>query len=318
MGQVFQREGITLGAVRSSAWCRCTDTAQLAFGRAEVWPALNSFFQGQGDDAAQTRAVLQALATLRAPANWMLVTHQVNITALTGEVARPGEGIVLRRKGATMVVAGILLFYVVLGAVMDELSMILLTIPIFFPMIMGLDFGMPKESVAIWFGIMVLMTVGFGLLAPPVGLNVYIVNGMAPGVPIAESYRGVLPFLASDVLRTTLLLTFPSITLWLVLTVYLLESRLYPQLKARRALGWLGMGVVLLAVVFPGATYPSLSSPWMPLHWALGIASYGLIAAAVGHAWLMQRAERAMRQGRTADTDITIFDSTGLAVQDLA
>ena len=68
-----------------------------------------------------------------------------------------------------MVVAAILLFYVVLGSVMDELSMILLTIPIFFPMIMGLDFGMPKESVAIWFGIMVLMTVGFGLLAPPVG-----------------------------------------------------------------------------------------------------------------------------------------------------
>ena len=115
-----------------------------------------------------------------------------------------------------MVVTAILLFYVVLGAVMDELSMLLLTIPIFFPMVMGLDFGMPKESVAIWFGIMVLMTVGFGLLAPPVGLNVYIVNGMAKDVPIAESYRGVLPFLLSDTLRTTLLLFFPGISLWLV------------------------------------------------------------------------------------------------------
>jgi C4-dicarboxylate transporter, DctM subunit len=114
------------------------------------------------------------------------------------------------------VVAAILLFYVVLGAVMDELSMILLTIPIFFPMVMGLDFGMDRESVAIWFGIMVLMTVGFGLLAPPVGLNVYIVNGMAKGVPIAESYRGVLPFLVSDTLRTLLLLFFPAISLWLV------------------------------------------------------------------------------------------------------
>ncbi len=103
-----------------------------------------------------------------------------------------------------MVVVAIMLFYVVLGAVMDELSMILLTIPIFFPMIMGLDFGMPKESVAIWFGIMVLMTVGFGMLAPPVGLNVYVVNGMAKDVPIAESYRGVMPFLISDTIRTTL------------------------------------------------------------------------------------------------------------------
>jgi C4-dicarboxylate transporter, DctM subunit len=115
-----------------------------------------------------------------------------------------------------MVVAAILLFYVVLGAVMDELSMILLTIPIFFPMVIALDFGMPKESVAIWFGIMVLMTVGFGLLAPPVGLNVYIVNGLARDVPIAESYRGVMPFLISDTIRTIVLLLFPPISLWLV------------------------------------------------------------------------------------------------------
>ncbi len=115
-----------------------------------------------------------------------------------------------------MIVTAILLFYVVLGAVMDELSMLLLTIPIFFPMVMALDFGLPRESVAIWFGIMVLMTVGFGLLAPPVGLNVYVVNGMARDVPIAESYRGVIPFLISDALRTTLLLFFPGISLWLV------------------------------------------------------------------------------------------------------
>lgn len=115
-----------------------------------------------------------------------------------------------------MVVSAILLFYVVLGAVMDELSMLLLTIPIFFPMIMGLDFGMSQESTAIWFGILVLMTVGFGLLAPPVGLNVYVVNGMAKGVPISESYKGVMPFLISDTLRTLLLLFFPGISLWLV------------------------------------------------------------------------------------------------------
>jgi C4-dicarboxylate transporter, DctM subunit len=115
-----------------------------------------------------------------------------------------------------MVVTAIMLFYVILGAVMDELSMLLLTIPIFFPMIMGLDFGMPKESVAIWFGIMVLMTVGFGLLAPPVGLNVYVVNAMAKDVPIAESYRGVMPFLVSDTIRAVVLLLFPGISLWLV------------------------------------------------------------------------------------------------------
>ena len=114
------------------------------------------------------------------------------------------------------VVAAILVFYVILGAVMDELSMLLLTIPIFFPMVMALDFGMPKDMVAIWFGIMVLMTVGFGLIAPPVGLNVYVVNSMAKNVPMAESYKGVMPFLISDVIRTLLLLFFPIIPLWLV------------------------------------------------------------------------------------------------------
>jgi TRAP-type C4-dicarboxylate transport system permease large subunit len=122
-----------------------------------------------------------------------------------------------------MVVAAIMLFYVILGAVMDELSMILLTIPIFFPMIMGMDFGMSKEYTAIWFGIMVLMTVGFGMLAPPVGLNVYVVNSMTKGrkngfadVSIAESYKGVMPFLISDTIRTLLLLCFPPITLYVL------------------------------------------------------------------------------------------------------
>jgi C4-dicarboxylate transporter DctM subunit len=115
------------------------------------------------------------------------------------------------------VVAGILALYVVLGCVMDELSMILLTLPIFLPTLIGLDlFGLPTDLKLIWFGVLVLMVVGIGLVAPPVGLNVYVVNGLAKDVPIGESYRGVLPFLISDLLRTLLLLVFPWISLWLV------------------------------------------------------------------------------------------------------
>ena len=68
----------------------------------------------------------------------------------------------------------------------------------------------------IWFGILVLMVVEIGLIAPPVGLNVYVINGLAKDVPMAESYRGVVPFLISDALRTALLLAFPPISLWLV------------------------------------------------------------------------------------------------------
>jgi ABC-type uncharacterized transport system permease subunit len=98
-----------------------------------------------------------------------------------------------------------------------------------------------------------------------------------------------------------------SVTAWLVLTVYAVESRLFPQLRARWTLAVLGMAVVVLAAVFPGTHYPALRSPWLPLHWALGIASYGLIGAAVVHAWLMQRAEKAMRQGTPPETAIPLL-----------
>jgi ABC-type uncharacterized transport system permease subunit len=98
-----------------------------------------------------------------------------------------------------------------------------------------------------------------------------------------------------------------SVTAWLMLTVYLIESRLYPQLRARWTLAVMGMAVVLVAMVFPGTHHPALPSHWMPLHWALGIAAYGLIAAAVVHAWLMQRAEKAMRLGNTLDTAMPLL-----------
>jgi C4-dicarboxylate transporter DctM subunit len=114
------------------------------------------------------------------------------------------------------VIAVILVFYVLLGCVMDELSMILLTIPIFFPMIMALDLGLPPSEKAIWFGILVLMVVEIGLIAPPVGLNVYVISGIERETPIGETYRGVVPFLISDLVRTTLLLLFPVLSLYLV------------------------------------------------------------------------------------------------------
>ncbi len=113
-----------------------------------------------------------------------------------------------------LIVAGILAFYIVLGCVMDELSMLLLTIPVIFPTVMALDlYGLAPEPKAIWFGVLVLMTVGIGMLAPPVGLNVYVVNGMARDVSMNETYKGVMPFLLSDVLRIILLLTVPAVSI---------------------------------------------------------------------------------------------------------
>jgi len=116
-----------------------------------------------------------------------------------------------------MVIVCILLFYVLLGCVMDELSMIILTIPVLFPSVMALDlWGLNPTDKAVWFGILVLCVVEFGLIAPPVGLNVYVINSLARDVPMSETYRGVVPFLIADVVRVTLLLLFPSVSLWLV------------------------------------------------------------------------------------------------------
>ncbi|HYW58605.1 MAG TPA: cytochrome c biogenesis protein CcsA [Polaromonas sp.] len=98
-----------------------------------------------------------------------------------------------------------------------------------------------------------------------------------------------------------------SMTVWLVMSVYALESRLFPQLKARWALAGLGTAAVLLALVFPGSAYTRIASPWLPLHWALGIASYGLFAAAVVHGWLMNRSEKSIRSASQADTGVPLL-----------
>ena len=115
------------------------------------------------------------------------------------------------------IVMAVLVLYIVLGCVMDELSMLLLTIPVIFPAVMALDlWSLSYELKALWFGILVLMTVSFGLIAPPVGLNVYVVNSLARDVPMRETYQGLIPFLVWDLSRMVVLLMVPSLSLWLV------------------------------------------------------------------------------------------------------
>ena len=112
-----------------------------------------------------------------------------------------------------VILALILLMFIALGCVMDSMSMILITIPVLFPIVMKLDFGMTPEHTAIWFGILVLICVETGLITPPFGLNVFVINSLAPEVPMSESFRGVLPFLMSDFIRVLILAAFPIITI---------------------------------------------------------------------------------------------------------
>jgi tripartite ATP-independent transporter DctM subunit len=113
----------------------------------------------------------------------------------------------------------VLVMYLLFGCVMDSLSMVLLTVPIIFPIMSGLDFGMSPADFGLWFGILVLIVVEVGLITPPVGLNLFIINAMAKTTPISETYRGALPFVLSDMVRVVILVSFPAITLWLVWVV---------------------------------------------------------------------------------------------------
>nr|WP_255599864.1 TRAP transporter large permease [Afifella sp. IM 167] len=119
-----------------------------------------------------------------------------------------------------LVLVAILLCYLAFGCVMDSLSMILLTIPIFFPVVSGLDFGLGPEEFAIWFGILVLIVVEVGLITPPVGMNLFVINSLSGGVRMSETFRGVLPFVASDLVRVAILVAFPSVTLVMLRLLY--------------------------------------------------------------------------------------------------
>lgn len=115
-----------------------------------------------------------------------------------------------------LVLTAVLVMYLIFGCIMDSLSMVLLTVPIIFPIMSGLDFGMSVNDFGLWFGILVLIVVEVGLITPPVGMNLFIINSLAKDTPIGETYRGALPFVLTDFIRVIILATFPTITLWLV------------------------------------------------------------------------------------------------------
>lgn len=114
-----------------------------------------------------------------------------------------------------LIIVAMLVIYILLGCVMDSLAMVLLTMPVFFPIILSLDLGMTADQKAVWFGILALMAVEMGLITPPFGLNIFVINAMTPDVPMTQTFKGVLPFVLSDVVRVGIILLVPATTLYL-------------------------------------------------------------------------------------------------------
>ncbi len=108
----------------------------------------------------------------------------------------------------------LLIALIVLGCLMDSLSMILLAIPFFWPVIAQLDFGLTLDETKVWFGILALIVVELGLITPPVGMNVFVINSMARDVPMMQTFRGAMPFFLAEVVRVGLLVAFPAIVLF--------------------------------------------------------------------------------------------------------
>ena len=136
--------------------------------------------------------------------------------ALSGVPQFMADWVVSQGLSPWLVLTIILVFYLIFGCLMDSLSMILLTVPIFFPVISAMDFGMSPEHVAIWFGILVLIVVEVGLITPPVGMNLFIINSMDKETPMTDTYKTVMFFVGSDIVRVIILVAFPSITLFLL------------------------------------------------------------------------------------------------------
>jgi tripartite ATP-independent transporter DctM subunit len=111
--------------------------------------------------------------------------------------------------GSYGVLALIMVMYLVLGCLMDAMAMIILTVPIIFPVIMQLGFD------PIWFGVIIVMTVELGLIHPPVGMNVFVIKSVVQDVSFTTIFKGVLPFVATDIVRLIILISFPVIALWL-------------------------------------------------------------------------------------------------------
>jgi tripartite ATP-independent transporter DctM subunit len=152
-------------------------------------------------DSARTTAMLFTILIAA-----MIFTSFINFTTMPGDLR---DFVLQFSPHPIMVVVAMMGIYLLLGMVMEELAIVLLTIPVFFPIIVGLGFD------PVWFGVLIVTIVEIGLISPPVGLNLFVINSLLPGVGLGSIYRGVWPFVAADVVRLGVLIAFPAISLWL-------------------------------------------------------------------------------------------------------
>jgi len=197
---VFVLGGIYGGlfTVQEAAGVGATGTLLIGMARGRLrWPEIK---------AALISALRVSSAIMTIVVGAYLFGYFLTITQFTQNAV---EFLVHLPIGPYGVLALIMVGYLILGAVMDELAMLLLTVPIVFPAMVHLGFD------PVWFGVIVVMAVTFGMICPPVGMNVFVINSIARDLSLGQIYRGTMPFIAADVVRLFILCAFPSLSLWL-------------------------------------------------------------------------------------------------------
>jgi C4-dicarboxylate transporter DctM subunit len=136
----------------------------------------------------------------------LIFANFINMTGMPQELTQYAEQF---RETPILVIIAILAIYVALGCVLESMSMILLTVPMFYPLVAHLGYDL------IWFGIIVVVVTEISMITPPVGLNVFVLRSVLPDVPTQTVFRGVMPFIVADIFRLGILVAFPAITLYL-------------------------------------------------------------------------------------------------------
>jgi C4-dicarboxylate transporter DctM subunit len=152
-------------------------------------------------ESARTTAMLFTLLIAAT-----IFANFVNFTSMPGDLK---EWITHLGLSPTMIIVAMMAIYVLLGTVMEELTMVLLTIPLFFPIVTSLGFD------PVWFGVLIVMIVQIGLISPPVGMNLFVINALLPNVGLGQIFRGCWPFVLVMVIVLGLLIAFPQLSLWL-------------------------------------------------------------------------------------------------------
>ena len=165
--------------------------------RALTWPVLAQVLV----ESARTTAMLFTILI-----GALIFANFVNFTSMPEDLKDYVEQFQLHPMTVIVLICAI---YVLLGTAMEELSMILLTVPVLFPLVVHLGFD------PLWFGILVVVVVEIGLISPPVGMNIFVLRTLLPQVSTGTIYRGVLPFVVADVVRLGILIALPVLSTWL-------------------------------------------------------------------------------------------------------